>query len=203
MKKRNYGLLYGVFAIFLVLVFGTLVRIKDGPILFDTALMDVITSHRSKVATVFMKGVTFLGSKYLLILSLIILSVYYINSMERRKAWLVINSVVVSFSLNALLKRIFIRTRPTSYMIIKQGGYSFPSGHSMLAMSFYTSITYIVLMKIKNPNLRRMLWTLNFLIVFSIGYSRMYLGVHWPSDIIAGYLMGFLIFILGKEFIKE
>ncbi len=203
MGKKNYRLIYGFISIFIFLIFGALIKIKDGPILFDLALMDLITGHRTELVTTIMKVFSFLGSKYFMILALLALSLYYVYKMERKKGWLVINSIVLSFGLNAVLKKIIGRTRPLEYMIIKHGGYSFPSGHSMVSMSFYTTISYIGLMGVKNPSIRKLVWVLNFFLIFLIGYSRMYLGVHWPTDIIAGYLMGFLIFILGEKFIKE
>ena len=203
MGKKNYRLIYGVISIFIFLILGSLVKIKNGPILFDDTLMKIITSHRTKGLTPVMKFFSFLGSKYFLILALVGLSIYFVNKMERRKGWLIINAVVGSFAINALLKRLIGRTRPLKYMMIEHGGYSFPSGHSMVSMSFYTSLTYIVLTKIKNKFIKKILWLINFTIIFLIGYSRMYLGVHWPTDIIAGYLLGFLIFMLGEKYIKE
>lgn len=203
MNKKNYWIVYSVIATVIVIVLGILVRNGTSGILFDNYIMNYVSSDRTVNGEYLMKFITFFGSSKFFILVLFSLSGYYIYNMERENAWLVINSIGISYVANAVLKSIFTRTRPLKYMIINQSGYSFPSGHSMVSMSFYTTMTYIILEKIKNPILRKIVWILNFIIVFSIGYSRIYLGVHWPTDILAGFLMGSVIFLLGKHNIKK
>ncbi len=173
---------------------------------FDEKIMKKIHQNISETMTDIMKSITFLGSyKFLILISFII-----IFCMVKKKNWygiiMLILSIVSSFGLNNLLKYYYTRTRPINYFLIKQGGYSFPSGHSMVSMTFYTTMTYLLTKDELNKNKRIILWILNFSIISLIGFSRIYLGVHWPTDIIGGYMAGILlsyvIIIGGNSLIK-
>lgn len=103
-------------------------------------------------------------------------------------------STLGSYGLNALLKSIFIRTRPLKYLLIQQGGYSFPSGHAMVSMAFYTTMTYLLLKNEDRRKVKITSWTINFTVIALIGFSRIYLGVHWPTDVLMGYLIGYIFY---------
>ena len=101
-----------------------------------------------------------------------------------------------------MLKNIFVRTRPLKYFLIEQGGYSFPSGHAMVSMTFYTTMVYILLKDQKRNKIQGILWAINFIIITLIGFSRIYLGVHWPTDILTGYLIGLIFTCTSIKVIK-
>lgn len=105
--------------------------------------------------------------------------------------------------MNATFKNIFSRTRPLNYILIEHGGYSFPSGHSMVSMSFYTALTYILLKNVKDKKTRTLVWIGNFVLIGLIGFSRLYLGVHWPTDVLVGFSLGFIFFEISKNIINE
>lgn len=202
MRKNKKNIVLNLIAIIITFGIGAGVRNSAEGILFDRAIMDLIHRNNSPVGIIIMKFMSFLGSKYFLgTLGLGIL-IYLINKRQKRKARLVGLSIVASFILNASLKLIFSRTRPLSYMLIEYGGYSYPSGHSMVSMSFYTTLTYIVLENIKDKKKRTFLWIGNFILIGLIGFSRIYLGVHWPTDVIVGYLMGYVFFNISKTIVK-
>ncbi len=98
------------------------------------------------------------------------------------------------------LKLIYQRVRPTIEHLVFAGGYSFPSGHSMGSMLIYGSLIVIAHQRIKQPFLRLVVqWLLGSLIVL-IGLSRIYLGVHYPSDVLAGFILGFGVLELVYPF---
>ncbi|MEG0268287.1 MAG: phosphatase PAP2 family protein [Carnobacterium sp.] len=92
--------------------------------------------------------------------------------------------------MNLLVKIIFHRERPTIEHLVIQGGFSFPSGHSMGSLICYGGLAFLTfhLYKKSTPSLVVLLVTILFILL--IGLSRIYVGVHFPSDVIGGYLLG-------------
>ena len=90
--------------------------------------------------------------------------------------------------LNLLLKWVFQRARPDINRLIEITGYSYPSGHSMGAFSFYSVLAYLLWRHIDSRAGRGALIAVSIVMILSIGLSRIYLGVHYPSDIVGGYL---------------
>lgn len=97
---------------------------------------------------------------------------------------------------NKFIKYIIRRSRPSVLKLIKQGGYSFPSGHAMIAVSLYGYLLYLVIIKIKNKYLKCFLTCFLLILIFSIGLSRIYVGVHYVTDIIGGYVFASIEVIL-------
>lgn len=100
-------------------------------------------------------------------------------------------SLAGGWLLNVLLKEIFQRSRPDIVHLVQAGGYSFPSGHAMIATAFYGMLGYLLWVNLRRKS--KPAWfviLLTFVLVIAIGTSRVYLGVHYPSDIIAGFAAG-------------
>ena len=90
-------------------------------------------------------------------------------------------------ALNFALKEIVQRPRPEGFRLIAETGYSFPSGHSMVAVAFYGFMIWLII-RYEEDRLQRWIWSLAlFFVVIMIGVSRVYLGVHYFSDVVAGY----------------
>ena len=102
---------------------------------------------------------------------------------------LVFFTIVIAFAgiLNGILKDFFHRARPDLHRLIEIGGYSFPSGHAMSAMAVYGALAFLLWRHIPTRMGRSILIILSAIMIFMIGISRVYLGVHYPSDIIGGY----------------
>lgn len=119
------------------------------------------------------------------------------------------SNLVIATGLNILLKNILQRPRPTEYRLIDESGYSFPSGHSMISMAFYGFVIYLIYKYVKNKYIKWSLITILSILIVSIGISRIYLGVHYTSDVLAGFLIAisYLViytgiinkFLLGKK----
>lgn len=89
------------------------------------------------------------------------------------------------------MKHIFLRARPDAALhLVKQGGFSFPSGHSVTSVIFYGLSIYLLNKHCKNDKLRRILTVICGFLALTIGPSRIYVGVHWPTDVLAGWCIG-------------
>ncbi|WP_404441959.1 phosphatase PAP2 family protein [Sutcliffiella horikoshii] len=101
--------------------------------------------------------------------------------------------------LNTLLKTIFSRDRPSLDHVVEAGFYSYPSGHSMNSMAFFGAIAFLCFLIIKQSWLRNTLVTVCFVLIGLIGFSRIYLGVHYPLDVLGGFAMGasWFLFLSG------
>ena len=101
----------------------------------------------------------------------------------------IFSNLVIITVLNQLLKSILQRPRPTKYRIIEETGYSFPSGHSMISMAFYGYLIYLIYKYVKNKYVKWISIVLLGILICSIGISRIYLGVHYTSDVLGGFLI--------------
>lgn len=140
----------------------------------------------SDFATPIAKFITNFGGAIFLISIAIILFVAIKN--KKTGATVVINLVIITI-INQLLKRILQRPRPEEFRIINETGYSFPSGHSMVSMAFYGYLIYLIYKNVKNKYLKWTLIVLLSVLICAIGISRIYLGVHYTSDVLAGFLI--------------
>lgn len=104
--------------------------------------------------------------------------------------WLIVNIVLGSGVLNFIVKQIFKRPRPVMQHFVAESGWSFPSGHSMGSMVFYLSLAFILIYFTRNKISQILIALIGAFIIISIGISRVYLGVHFPSDILGGFSLG-------------
>ena len=115
----------------------------------------------------------------------------------------IISNIVISAVLNQLLKRILQRPRPTEFRIVEETGYSFPSGHSMVSMAFYGYLIYLIYRYIKNKYVKWTLITILSILICLIGISRIYLGVHYTSDVLGGFLLSISYLVIYISSIKK
>lgn len=123
-------------------------------------------------------------------ISLITISIILLIVIKNKKIGIsIISNLGIVTLLNIALKNILQRPRPSEFIIINEIGYSFPSGHSMISMAFYGLLIYLIYKNVKNKYLKWTLITFLGILIFSIGISRIYLGVHYTSDVLAGFLI--------------
>ncbi|MFR6021910.1 MAG: phosphatase PAP2 family protein [Clostridia bacterium] len=121
---------------------------------------------------------------------LIILTITLFILIKNKKIGLsIILNLIVITGLNQILKYILQRPRPTEYRLIEETGFSFPSGHSMVSMAFYGYLIYLIYKYVKNKDLKWISIVLLSILICSIGISRIYLGVHYTSDVLGGFLI--------------
>ncbi len=153
---------------------------------FDILGYNVISKSISENITPIAKVITKFGNAEVLTAIAIILC--FVVKNKKIKRMIPIN-LVCSAILNFTLKNIIQRPRPIEYRIIDENGYSFPSGHSMVSMAFYGFLIYLIYKNVKNKYIKATSILLLSILIFLIGASRIYLGVHYPSDVIGGFLL--------------
>ena len=167
----------------------------------DIVGYEIISTYLiSDFVTPIAKIITNFGGAFCLI-SIAIIALLLVKN---KKIGLAISfNLIIITALNILVKNIVQRPRPTEYRLINESGYSFPSGHSMVSMAFYGFLIYLVYRYIKNSKIRYTLMTILTILIITIGTSRIYLGVHYTSDVIAGFLISISYLILFISIINK
>ena len=140
----------------------------------------------SDFATPIAKFVTNFGGAIFLISLTVILFIVIKN---KKIGVSILGNLVIVTILNQVLKAILQRPRPTEFRIVEETGYSFPSGHSMISMAFYGYLIYLIYKYVKNKYVKWISIVLLGILICSIGISRIYLGVHYTSDVLGGFLI--------------
>ena len=164
---------------------------------FDTAVREFVHSHSSGPLTATMRFVTFLGSPLFVSIAAMSGCIALWVTGRRRKAILIAITVIGGSLLMRVLKLSFHRQRPQSFFDTRlPASYSFPSGHALLSFCLYGAGAALFSADLKKRWDRIAIWTAAVLLIGAIGFSRIYLGVHYPSDVLAGYLTA-LAWVLG------
>lgn len=188
MKKRY--IISGIF--FLLFITITILMITNNIKVFDDTIYNYIFSLRNDSLDIIFKTITKFCNTITVIIFVIILVIF----LERKSMWKLLITVVSTVSVNQLLKHTIRRIRPDHLRLIEERGFSFPSGHSMTSIALYGILIYLVYKYIKNKILKIILIALLTLLILGIGISRIYLGVHYPSDVLAGFFLSSSIIIL-------
>ena len=157
----------------------------------------VVANNRSGFWTSFLKIFTHFGSFYILaVLALIgVILIRFVMKNKRMSAFYAGTFAIVCIA-NFVIKQIVRRIRPEHLMIIEETGFSFPSGHAMMTTAFFALVIHFVWKTIRNKSLKITLISLFSAIVVLMGFSRIYLGVHYLTDILAGFLISFAIVVV-------
>ncbi len=122
---------------------------------------------------------------------------------NKKISFCILLNLVIATILNILLKNIVQRPRPNEFKLISETGYSFPSGHSMISMAFYGFLIYLIYKYFKNKKLKIVLIIFLSILIILIGVTRIYLGVHYTSDVIAGFLISVCYLIIYTSLVKK
>ncbi len=201
MKNRKW-ITFNIILLIIFLYLGFLVRNSAEGILFDVAVLDLIHNSSNPILLSIMKFISFIGSETFLFPAIGIVIIYTFIKKRHYISKILLANTLGSWILNYILKWIFQRTRPFDYALVKQGGLSYPSGHSMVTMSMYLAIAYLLSRNVEDNIKKRNIYIIATTFIILMGVSRMYLGVHWPTDIIGGYIMGYLYFNSTIKIIK-
>jgi undecaprenyl-diphosphatase len=176
-----------IFIVFLNLINSDVIEI------FDTFYYKYISLLISPRMTFFVKIITHLGSSTALIsIALIIL----LLSKEKKQGILVGINLLIVFLFNLLLKSVFSRPRPIDIHLIEASGYSFPSGHAMISTAFYGFLIYLIWKTKMNKKIKWLYTILLSILVLLICITRVYLGVHYASDVLAGFFIAITYLII-------
>ena len=167
---------------------------------FDNFCYQLLSNIIKEPITTITKFITTLGSAYVIIPIGIICIFYFWKRKE--SVYIPVNLIIVFF-MNQLLKRIVQRPRPEGFRIVEESGYSFPSGHTMVAAIFYGFIIYLVSKSKYKKKTKIVINTILTILILLIGISRIYLGVHYATDVIASYLVSISYLIIFTHFIEK
>ena len=173
-------------------------KIKE-EVALDASIYEKVSYISSNRMTIIAKILTELGS-FKVISVLTALSFLTIKN-KKIGIKIFINILIIAL-INQAIKFIIRRERP-DYRIIEQKGYSFPSGHSMGAMGFYGFYIYMAYKCLDNKKLKAFVIAFLSTIIVSIGITRIYLGVHYPTDVIGGFLVTIAIIIINVKFLDK
>ncbi|MGV3538491.1 MAG: phosphatase PAP2 family protein [Rufibacter sp.] len=197
--------IWSVFLLCLVLFFWLGREVLPGTELgFDSMAFEWADERNSPELTEFIKGITFLASRNFISGAGLMLIGYFLFVKKHKWYSLKVPVIAVgSISLNLLLKYLFNRPRPIIPHLVDSYGLSFPSGHAMISASFYGLLIYLVWKNVEVPAWRFLLVTLLSLLILFIGFSRVYLHVHYATDVVAGLAAGLgwvilAIFLLNR-----
>ena len=195
MKKIKIDFSFIWSGIFIILfMIWTIFVLKGTFLTFDYQIFAFIHHYLlSDILTFFLKMITYMGSAWFLGIVTLLILCFFKNKFIGIS--LGFNLFLVSM-LNLILKNIFLIPRPDTLTLILEDGFSYPSGHAMASLAFYSFLIYLVYKKMKTSVGKKVLISLLILLILLIGFSRIYLGVHHFSDIIGGYLISLAYFIL-------
>jgi len=174
---------------------------KHKPI--DMLIFDKIKPRVNTINNKFMLFITFLGKHQFLIPANLILIFYFL--LVKKQTWFSIRVITIAISslvLMLLLKQLFQRKRPLSPLLKAAKGLSFPSGHAIMAVTFYGLLIYILQHSITTDWLKWFVTILVIVLIVLIGFSRVYLRVHYASDVAAGFIIGLLWLLLSLTVLK-
>ena len=189
MNKNNFKILITVVILtFLFLSQGYNNILKP----FDLKIISYIQSLENEYLTVFYKMITIIADTYQsAIITILLVTFLYFKKHYREALFLAITMTTCGLAM-PLLKNIFSRERPNFYRLIEISGYSFPSGHTTSATTMYLTLAIILLSIMKKLN-KYFVFSIAVLGIVIIGSSRIYLGVHYPTDVMAGICLGISI----------
>jgi undecaprenyl-diphosphatase len=157
----------------------------------DEAILAGIHAHDRPSLTALAKTLSFIGSPKTLIPLVLVASTLLWLRRYRHDALLVLLSMGGAGALDTAMKLHYRRIRPDlPWAFVQEHSFSFPSGHSVLAVVLYGMLTYLLLQHERKPWQRTALVLGSIALILGIGLSRIYLGVHYPSDVLAGYIVG-------------
>lgn len=193
-KKLTSCIISGVLLLLFSLI--TLLVITNNITWFDDSIYDFLIGFRSNALDTLLKTITHLGDT-VVIMIIVVIMLIFLNKKDRI---ILGSSTILTVGLNQGIKHLLRRPRPDHLRLIKQGGFSYPSGHSMIAICVYGIMIYLINKKVENKIIKITLTTLLTLLIITIGISRIYVGVHYPSDVVGGFSLSLVILILNLTF---
>lgn len=200
-KIKKYKIPIIITILIFIIISITIPIILQKELLIDNLAYNLFVKKlRNPQLTNFMKLITSLSNtKTIIIITLLLL--IFINN--KKIALTIPINICLVVLLNGVLKFIVKRPRPSGYRLLEIGGYSFPSGHAMVSMAFYGLLVYLSYKLIKNKNIRTLCMILNIMIIILVGISRIYLGVHYLSDVLVGYSTSIIYLIYYIKGLKK
>ena len=177
----------GFFALAGMLTYLLVSAYNMGPTPLDLAVLQFFVSIRNEFLNLVVSAITHCGDT----VTIVALCAILVILPTRKKYGFPLTIAALSgLAIYKPMKHIFLRARPdVMYHIVEQGGYSFPSGHTTSSIIVYGLLLYLVRKHCKNEKLKNIISAICLVLVFCVGPSRLYVGVHWTTDVMAGVLI--------------
>lgn len=192
-----------IIACLLVIIFIILAFCVEMPVIekIDSTVYGIFSKFISQSTTGIIKVITFLGNNIVVILVCLILLI--LKSTRKEIGIPAVISVAVSTILMVTIKILVARKRPSILPLIFEKSYSFPSGHAMVNTALYFTIAFFACRCIKNKKIAIPITIFIYIFPIIVGLTRVYLGVHYISDVFAGIFMGCAVYIIVTELFKK
>lgn len=188
-KKNNFKWIIVGILIFLFAMIAIIMKL-DKIHIYDDFVYGPISKCINPTMTKIVTVITNLANPIVIVvLALIFSCIMGIVKKDKKTALVFCLNLVIVALFNLLLKNIFVRTRPELINIITESGYSFPSGHSSIAVAFYGYLIYLINKESNNKIIKIVGTILLSILIILIGLSRVYLGVHYASDVTAAFMI--------------
>jgi len=187
------GVVLSIFSLYVFVEF-TENALSAEAMIYDNFISDFVYGLRTPFITEVMIIISKFSAGYVFFaFSLVVL--YLIWKKHKNDALFFFIILLMGLLLNNFLKLVIQRERPLISPLTHELTYSFPSGHAMNGFIFYVTIAYFFYRFTKKKTLTLLISVFCFLMVILVGFSRIYLGVHYPTDVLAGYVIGFWWFV--------
>lgn len=204
MKRKTTFHVVGTLFLLLFFILGYIVKYRINLLSgFDQIITKIIRTpypdwnHYQLFITKFGNALT------VIVVFLLVLAFLWWKKKHTELIWFATNFVMVAGVINPLIKLFVMRLRPTLPHLVVEHSYSFPSGHSAVSMILYGTLVFLLPTLIKKKEIVTLLQLLLAFIIVSVGASRIYLGVHFPSDVLGGYLLSLSWLFLTYPTYKE
>ena len=189
-KTKGIGLLSLALIILIILVKTNLIAV------FDSAIYNLLTANMNDGLTNIFKSITFFGDESFIIPVIVLSVIIGVILKKIRSGVIVAIFVMANDFIKALFKLIIQRPRPEILQLVQEGGFSFPSGHTMAAASLSGILIYLILKSEMDKNLKIVLSSILALMALLVGLSRIYLGVHYASDVLGAFIISSILLLI-------
>lgn len=193
MNRKKYLILSGALLCFVFITVNVIGSLNTGePLAVDTVIREGILGLRCRILNVIMTIITYMGNSETIIFICIALLFFKKTRTELGVPLTV--TISLSSILHTAIKLAVQRPRPpVTDFIISQGGYSFPSGHSCSALVFYGLFAYLIIHMPVDKTVGKVAAVCGIALAAAIGFSRIYVGVHYPTDVLGGWSLGIVV----------
>ena len=199
MKDKQTFMMKGSFALLLFMIIGYIVKFYPEMLVsFDQPIQTAIRGDLPETLTLLFRAITHLIDIPVIISWVLIVAFVFYRKQWKMESYLMLGNLALAGILIVTFKNIYQRPRPEILHLVEEKGFSFPSGHSLAVTIMVGTLIVILSQRIKNTVWRKIVQILLSLYIVSVLVSRIYLGVHYPSDVIASLCVG--LGVLFMEF---
>lgn len=196
---KNSKIYFLVFVILGLVFFLISLFFNDYIVKVDEWFIEIINSIENEKLTGVMKIITNFGG---VLVFLVFLVIVFLLVPDKKIGLFMSINLLIAYIFSVIMKNIFRRERPLVMLIDRPFDFSFPSGHTMCSVAFYGFLIYVVNRKVDNVNIRIVINIILVIIMILVPFSRLYLGVHFFTDVLAGLALGFVCLLCFINYVK-